>query len=83
MTVPLMVLGVLSIVGGVLNLPAFLGGQGQKLHHWLEPVTGEASLHITHGEEAHLALGTELLLIGLAVAIAVSGIVYAFARLKP
>ena len=83
MTGPLMVLGVLSIIGGLLNLPAFLGSPGQKLHHFLEPVTGEASLHITHGEEAHLALGTELVLIVLAVAIAVGGIVYAVVKLKP
>ena len=73
----------LSIAGGLLNLPGFLGSQGQKLHHWLEPVTGEAALHITHGEEAHLALGTEFMLIGLAVAIAIGGIAYAFAKLKP
>src|SRR5687767_4656776 len=83
MTIPLAVLGVLSVVGGVINLPAFVGSAGQKLHHWFEPVTGEASLRITHGEEAHLALGTEILLIGLAVAIAVGGILYAFAKLKP
>src|SRR5688572_18317006 len=82
MTGPLVVLGVLSIVGGLINLPAFIGG-GQKLHHWLEPVTGAAALRITHGEEAHLALGTEMALIGLAVAIAVGGIWYAFAKLKP
>src|SRR5687768_3776571 len=72
MTVPLAVLGVLSIVGGLINLPAFISG-GQKLHHWLEPVTGAAALRITHGEEAHLALGTEMALIALAVAIAVGG----------
>ena len=83
MTGPLMVLGVLSIVGGALNFPAFFGATGQKLHHWLEPVTGASALHITHGEEAHLALGTELVLIVLAVAIAVGGIAYAVARLKP
>ena len=83
MTVPLVALGVLTVVGGLINLPAFTGGLGQKLHHWLEPVTGRAGLHITHGEEAHLALGTEMALIGLAVAIAVGGIVYAFAKLKP
>jgi NADH-quinone oxidoreductase subunit L len=56
---------------------------GQKLHHWLEPVTGAASLRITQGEEVHMALGTEMALIGLAVAIAVGGILYAFAKLKP
>jgi NADH-quinone oxidoreductase subunit L len=83
MTIPLVALGVLSAVGGWFNLPAFLGTQSQKLHHWLEPVTGAASRHITHGEEAHLVLGTEMVLIGLAVAIAVAGILYAFARLKP
>ena len=83
MTVPLAVLGVLSIVGGLINLPAFVGGAGQKLHHWLEPVTGAAALRITHGEEAHMALGTEMALIALAVAIAVGGIWYAFAKLKP
>ena len=83
MTVPLLVLGVLSIVGGALNFPAFFGATGQKLHHWLEPVTGAASLRITHGEEVHLALGLELGLIVLAVLIAVGGIAFAFARLKP
>jgi NADH-quinone oxidoreductase subunit L len=83
MTGPLVVLGVLSAAGGLLNLPAFMGAQAQKLHHWLEPVTGEAALRITNGEEAHLALGTEFALIGLAVAIAVAGMLYARARLKP
>jgi NADH-quinone oxidoreductase subunit L len=60
-----------------------MGGMSQNLHHWLEPVTGSAALHITHGEEAHLPLGTEFALIGVAVAIAVAGILYAFNRLKP
>jgi NADH-quinone oxidoreductase subunit L len=67
----------------LLNLPAFMGGMSQKLHHWLEPVTGDAALRITHGEEAHLALNTEMILIGVAVLIAVAGIIYAFQRLKP
>jgi NADH-quinone oxidoreductase subunit L len=83
MTGPLVVLGVLSAVGGALNLPHFMGGASQVLHHWLEPVTGAAALRVTEGEEAHLALGTEGVLIGIAVAIAVGGIWYAFARLKP
>ena len=83
MTGPLVVLGVLSAVGGALNFPAFFGTMGQKLHHWLEPVTGQAALRITHGEEAHMALGTEMALIGVAVAIAVAGILYAVMKLKP
>jgi NADH-quinone oxidoreductase subunit L len=83
MTGPLVVLGVLSAVGGYFNLPGFLGGVSQKMHHWLEPVTGASSLRITHGEEAHLATSTEFALIGLAVAIAVAGILLAWTRLKP
>ena len=39
MWAPLMVLAVLSIFGGLLNLPKVLPGYG-LLHHWLEPVTG-------------------------------------------
>jgi NADH-quinone oxidoreductase subunit L len=83
MTGPLVVLGVLSAVGGYLNLPAFMGDVSQKLHHWLEPVTGASSLRITHGEEAHLPLSTEYALIGLAVLIAIAGMAIAYARLKP
>jgi NADH-quinone oxidoreductase subunit L len=84
MTGPLVVLGVLSVAGGWLNLPAFLpAGPVQALHHWLEPVTGAAALRITHGAEAHLAHATEYLLVGIAIAIAVVGMAFAFARLKP
>ncbi|HSA55076.1 MAG TPA: NADH-quinone oxidoreductase subunit L [Gemmatimonadaceae bacterium] len=84
MTGPLVVLGVLTVVGGALNLPAFLGATGtQILHHWLEPVTGAPELAITHGEAAHLALGTELALVALAIAVALGGMVLAFARLRP
>src|SRR3970282_616517 len=35
MTGPLVALGVLSAVGGALNLPELWGG-GARLHHWLE-----------------------------------------------
>jgi NADH-quinone oxidoreductase subunit L len=84
MTGPLVVLGVLSAVGGWLNLPAILPmGPVQLLHHWLEPVVGEPTLHVTLGSEAHLSHATEYTLIGVAVAIALAGITIAFARLKP
>src|SRR5258708_4579071 len=36
MTGPLVVLGVLSAVGGFLNVPAFMGGSA-RLEHWLAP----------------------------------------------
>jgi NADH-quinone oxidoreductase subunit L len=71
MTGPLVVLGVLSAIGGLLNLPPFLGG-GAALEHWLEPVTGAAAeffaLEMPHGQ-------TELLLVGAAVLIGLVGLV--------
>jgi NADH-quinone oxidoreductase subunit L len=45
MTFPLMVLAVLSVVGGLINLPHFAGGN-EFLAHWLAPIlpaTGEAA----------------------------------------
>ena len=39
MTLPLVVLAVLSVVGGFINLPHFIGhGEYQNLAHWLEPL---------------------------------------------
>ncbi|HEX9165166.1 MAG TPA: NADH-quinone oxidoreductase subunit L, partial [Gemmatimonadales bacterium] len=70
MTGPLVVLGVLSAVGGALNLPAFAGGS-HLLDHWLEPVTAAARQFLTvempHGS-------TELFLVGGAVAIGALGL---------
>ena len=39
MTIPLIVLAILSVVGGFVNLPHFIGhGHYQYLAHWLQPV---------------------------------------------
>ena len=71
MTGPLVVLGVLSAVGGVLNLPPFIGG-GLALEHWIEPVTAPAAaffrLEMPHGS-------IELFLVGGAVLVGVVGLV--------
>ena len=86
MTGPLVVLGVLSLVGGWFNLPLISDGMlgpTEMLHHWLEPVVGTGTLIVTHGEATHLSHATEYALIGTAVLIAVVGIVIALVRLKP
>jgi NADH-quinone oxidoreductase subunit L len=84
MTGPLVVLGLLSAVGGWLNLPALLpAGPTLALEHWLEPVVGASALGITKGVAPHLSHATEYALIGTAVAIAAIGIWIAWARLKP
>jgi NADH-quinone oxidoreductase subunit L len=74
MTGPLVLLGILSLVGGAINLPAFVGGH-EALDRWLEPVVGNAlrlrPLELPHGR-------TELLLIAAAVAVGVAGLAAGF-----
>ena len=83
MTGPLLVLGVLSAVGGWLNLPEFLplGPQG-VFDKWLAPVLGDATARVAAGGSG-LGASTEEALIGAAVAIAIAGIAIAVVRLKP
>ena len=85
MTGPLVVLGVLSVVGGWFNLPSFASVVGPVggLEHWLEPVVGGGALRVTKGVAIETSTSTEAFLIGAAVVIAVAGILLAFARLKP
>jgi NADH-quinone oxidoreductase subunit L len=79
MTGPLLVLGLLSAAGGLLNVPALFGG-GTWLHHWLEPVTQQGAALLP---AVHLSHATEWVLVGVAVAVALTGIVGAWRLLKP
>jgi NADH-quinone oxidoreductase subunit L len=76
----LVVLAALSTVGGVVGLPFVAGGH--PFARWLEPVFRPAAGHdaAAHGAAGahHLAVGTEVALLGLAVAIALVG--WYFAR---
>ena len=70
MTIPLVILAVLSLAGGWIGWPAALGGSN-RLEHWLEPVFAPGARimeeHFTHAEHAHR---TEYLLMALSVALA-------------
>jgi NADH-quinone oxidoreductase subunit L len=70
MTGPLVVLGVLSVVGGMLNLPAFAGGS-HLLEHWLEPVTAPSAAFV-RVEAPHGMI--EFFLVGAAVAVGAAGL---------
>jgi NADH-quinone oxidoreductase subunit L len=74
MTGPLVVLGLLSLGGGVLNLPHLVGGHA-ALERWLEPVM-EPALRV--GRLVMPEGATEYLLVGAAVAIGVLGLVLGF-----
>jgi NADH-quinone oxidoreductase subunit L len=69
MLFPLVVLAVLSFVGGGIELP--FSEQGHRLGHWLEPVVefGEANIEGTWADD------NKYLLLGIAAGVAVTGIV--------
>ncbi len=74
MTAPLAVLGVLSAVGGWLNVPHALGGHAW-LHGWLEPVLAPAAAILPAAMPSH---ATELALMGFAVLVGVVGLLIGF-----
>src|SRR5213082_2096517 len=76
MTGPLVVLGALSLAGGVLNLPELVGGK-PWLEHWLAPVTDVA---LTPAPDASPA--TAWALVASAVLVAALGMVGAFQLLR-
>ena len=79
---PLLVLGALTLVGGWLQLPEVLPvGRIGLLDAWLEPATGHAGTLLAGTQ--HMPHSTEYVLIGIAVAVAVAGIIVAFVMLKP
>jgi len=77
MTLPLMVLAVLSIAGGVLGLPHVFGVQ-HLLAEWLEPVTRSGDALIAARGEHHLSAQVDWLLLGLGSVLAIGFAVLGF-----
>ncbi len=86
MTVPLIILGGLSIIGGYIGLPKILGGA-----HWfqsfLDPVFGGAHEGATHASSGvtlastgveHASASTEYILMVVSIVVAVVGILIAY-----
>jgi NADH-quinone oxidoreductase subunit L len=73
MTIPLIILAVLSLLGGLVGIPEVLGG-----HHFLEeflaPVFDDSSFRMVH----HLSHSTEYILMGVAVAVMSVAIYFAY-----
>lgn len=72
MTIPLMILALLSIVGGWMAWPEALGGS-PFFYHWLEPIAGKLPT-----EGAEVSHATEYLLMLTSLAVAGLGIFIAF-----
>lgn len=67
--VPLMILALLSVVGGLVGI-------GNRFEHFLEPVFSSGQAAEAAGEAA--SHSTELLLMGISVAVAVLGFIVAY-----
>jgi NADH-quinone oxidoreductase subunit L len=74
MTGPLVILGILSVVGGVINLPHIIGGN-LALHHWFQPLLARSEGYLPVHQIPHT---TEYLLIGAAVLVGVVGLVLGY-----
>ena len=88
MTGPLVVLGILSAVGGWFNLPEIIThaiplGPTASLEHWLDPVVGASTARVVGSAGEAASTSTEAMLIAVAIAIAIAGIAVALIVLKP
>jgi NADH-quinone oxidoreductase subunit L len=80
MTMPLIVLAILSIGGGLIGVPEVFGLGEHWLKEWLEPILLKSELaHIYINELSHRG---ELLLMAIAVIIAFLGIILAWSLYK-
>lgn len=75
MTLPLIILAVLSVVGGVLNVPSLFGG-----NHWLTHYLGHSTLGLNKVAEVHLSDNQTLLLMAVASVLAVGALFFAFVK---
>lgn len=73
MKIPLIILAILSVVGGYIGLPGSLGG-GNQFEHFLAPVFRQAET----GVPAQGALSAEYTLMALSIAIALLGLLVAW-----
>ncbi|MGQ0829777.1 MAG: NADH-quinone oxidoreductase subunit L [Bacteroidota bacterium] len=73
MTIPLMVLALLSIIGGFVGVPEVLGGT-HFLDEFLKPVFADSSLRLVH----HLSHETEYILMGIAITVMAASLYYAY-----
>lgn len=76
MTIPLVLLAILSFVGGFIGVPAVFHLRDHNLEKWLAPML-EKGAHLV-GHHEHLSHSTELMLMAIAVTIGIAGIFIAY-----
>ncbi len=78
MTIPLVVLAVLSIVGGFIGLPHKVGEAMHKHWHWLDHYLQDTVVM----PMSDMSVGTEVMLMVLATVVALASIYYAWLKYK-
>jgi len=73
-TIPLIVLAILSMIGGMIGVPEVLGGH-HELEHFLAPVFEKSNAILG---EHHLQANTEFILMGTSVLVALIALAYAY-----
>jgi NADH-quinone oxidoreductase subunit L len=74
MTIPLMILAVLSVVGGFINVPEVFFGGFMALEHWLEPVL---QVSVFKSGIFYLAHSTEIVIMLVSLLVAIASILFA------
>jgi len=74
MTIPLVILAILSIIGGWIGIPELFMHGGERLPEFLRPVVASKAVHVDHS--------TEWILVGLTTAVALLAILIAWSRYK-
>jgi NADH-quinone oxidoreductase subunit L len=75
-TIPLIVLGILSVIGGYVGVPELMGGVN-RIHHFLDPVFG-GTIAAQGIETGHYSHAFEWGLVALTIGLAFCGFVAAF-----
>jgi NADH-quinone oxidoreductase subunit L len=75
MTIPLIILAVLSVIGGFIGIPAVFAENAHSLANFLDPIIDKKNLHPHTIEHS-----TEYMLMGASVALAVVAIIYAWTK---
>ena len=73
MTIPLVVLAILSVVGGWIGIPEILGGN-HFLEDFLKPVFENSTIRLVH----HLPETTEYMLMGVTIVVMLLALFYAY-----
>lgn len=76
MSIPLIILALLSVIGGVLNLPHYITHSEGFLAQWLEP------LYLLKPQTHSIDFSTEIILLAIAIGVFLFGFVYSRSRYK-